>query len=91
MKCCPRGDGYATDASFFDCAGNKSRRFYFLDEFAQIRCTRIAAFGNSERLLNRHKSTLEHARSWKLLGISDEMLSHTGDNIDFARNNQLER
>ena len=70
---------------FLDRPRNQPRGFYVLDEFPQIPSSSVAAFGNTEGLLNRHEPAVEHPRSGKLLRVGNEMLSHAGEDVHFTR------
>ena len=63
---CRRWDRYTTNTGFLDRPGNQPRGFYVVDEFAQVPSSRVAAFGNTEGLLNRHEPAVEHPRSGEL-------------------------
>src|SRR5678815_537200 len=86
---CRRRDRYTTNTGFLDRPGNQPRSFYVVDEFAQVSSSGVAAFGNPEGLLNRHKPTVEHPRSRELRDAPKKMLSHAGDDVHLAREDQF--
>ena len=82
-------DGHAADAVLFDRLGNEPGRLCVLDEFAEVRCAGVAAFGGTDRLLNRRESAGEHAGPGKLLGICEEPRLESGEDFQLVRDEQL--
>ena len=87
---CFRSDRYAANTRSLDRLVDEPRSFYVLDEFAKVLRRDVAALRSAQRLLDRHESAVEHARSGKLLGVGNEVLPDAGDDVDFACKDQLE-
>ena len=83
--------GGQDDAGLLDGGGHEPGGFRLLDDTAQVRQAGLAAAGHADGLLDRHESTVEHARAREPVDQSDQRLLEPGERLHLAGGEQLER